>query len=262
MLSPEVAQRVPSGLDLGQTALLLDCRMQHPLVAFGWWSVYESERSLDGLLDPEVDMARIGSCGSLHMMAAAEALPSSGPSIASRAAHPAHIQERTTMLETVGDDREPPVNAAVRLAGHAPITDASPMRSHYRPAQAAAILLWYSREVRRDGQRLRPIDGQFEQCRHLLEDRAAEQIWIAGSVGPINAACAEKTHRVPVEPLTRRAADVAGQALERERLECSHVAINSVGAAQRGCNTARRMHPSSHRHSDSLQTLVGGAFSG
>jgi len=74
-------------------------------------------------------------------MATAEALPASATSIANCAAHPAQIHERTTMLEAIGDDREPPVNPAVRLAGDAAITDACPMGGRYPPAQAAAVLL-------------------------------------------------------------------------------------------------------------------------
>ncbi len=96
------------------------------------------------------------------------------------------------MLETVGDDREPPVNPAIRLAGHAAITDARPMSGRYRPAQAAAVLLRYSRDVRRDRQRLHPIDTQIEEGRYLLEDRAAEQIRIAGSVRPVDTPARRK----------------------------------------------------------------------
>jgi hypothetical protein len=140
VLSPEVAQRAASGLNLGQTALLLDHGMQQPRVVFAWPTTSDAERGLDGLLDPEVDVARLGSSGSVHMMATAEALPSSAKSIANGAAHPAHIQEWTTMLEAIGDDGDPPVNPAVRLAGDAAITDACPMSGRYPPAQAAAVL--------------------------------------------------------------------------------------------------------------------------
>jgi hypothetical protein len=71
------------------------------------------------------------------MIAAAQALPASAKSIANGAAHPTHIQERTTMLEGLGDHRQQPVDPAVRLAGDSAIADARPMAGRYPPAQAA-----------------------------------------------------------------------------------------------------------------------------
>jgi hypothetical protein len=45
------------------------------------------------------------------------------------------------MLDAVSDNREAPMNPVVRLAGDAAITDTRPMREHYPPVQAAALLL-------------------------------------------------------------------------------------------------------------------------
>ena len=99
------------------------------------------------------------------------------------------------MLEALGDHRQPPVNPTVRLFRDAAVAHAHPLRRHYPPAQAAAVLLRQPRDVRGDGQRLRPIDLQPQACGHLLKDRRAKLDRAARRTGSTLAAVRRDTAR-------------------------------------------------------------------